>query len=39
MAGKGYKEADVDEWLKYIKDRIAYWGKEEKQRKIPSPFE
>jgi TRAP-type C4-dicarboxylate transport system substrate-binding protein len=39
MAGKGYKEAEVDEWLKYIKERIAYWAKEEKQRKIPIVFE
>ena len=39
MAGKGYKEAEVDEWLKYIKERIANWRKEEKQRKIPTVFE
>ena len=39
MVGKGYKEADVDGWVKYIKERIEYWKKEEKQRKIPAPFE
>jgi TRAP-type transport system periplasmic protein len=39
MAGKGYKEAEVDDWLKYIAGRIEYWKKEEKQRKIPAPFE
>jgi TRAP-type C4-dicarboxylate transport system substrate-binding protein len=39
MAGKGYKEAEVDDWLKYIKERIGYWTKEEKQKKIPTPFE
>ena len=39
VAAKGYKEADVDGWLKYIKERIEYWRKEEKQRKILAPFE
>jgi len=38
MGSKGYKEADVDGWLKYIKDRIPYWTKEEKQKGIASPF-
>jgi len=38
MAGKGYKEAEVDGWLSYIKERIGYWQKEEKQRKIAAPF-
>jgi len=39
MTGKGYKEAEVDDWLKYIKERIGHWRKEEKQKKIPAPFE
>jgi TRAP-type C4-dicarboxylate transport system substrate-binding protein len=39
MVSKGYKEAEIDGWLKYIKDRVEYWKKEEKQRKIPAPFE
>ncbi len=38
MASKGYKEADVDGWLKYIAERIEYWKKQEKDRKIASPF-
>jgi TRAP-type C4-dicarboxylate transport system substrate-binding protein len=36
--GKGYSEAEVDGWIKYIKERIAYWHKEQKTRKIPSAF-
>jgi TRAP-type transport system periplasmic protein len=36
--GKGYSEAEVDGWIKYIKERIAYWHKEQKARKIPSAF-
>jgi TRAP-type C4-dicarboxylate transport system substrate-binding protein len=39
MVAKGHKEADVEGWVKYIKERIEYWKKEEKQRKIPAPFE
>ena len=39
MVAKGFKEADVDGWVKYIKERTEYWKKEEKQRKIPAPFE
>ena len=38
MGSKGYKEADVDSWLSYIKERTEYWKKEEKQRGIPGPF-
>jgi TRAP-type C4-dicarboxylate transport system substrate-binding protein len=39
MVSKGYKEAEIDGWLKYIDERIVYWGKVEKQKKIPAPFE
>jgi hypothetical protein len=38
MASKGYSEAEVDGWIKYIKERIGYWQKEQKTRKIPSAF-
>jgi len=38
MASKGYSEAEVDGWIKYIKERIAYWHKEQKAKKIPSAF-
>ncbi len=38
MVPKGYKEAEVDGWVKYIKERIAYWHKEQKKRGIPSAF-
>ncbi len=39
MISKGYKEAEIDGWLSFIKERTEYWKKEEKQRKIPAPFE
>jgi TRAP-type C4-dicarboxylate transport system substrate-binding protein len=38
MVSKGHSEAEVDGWIKYIKERIAYWHKEQKTRKIPSAF-
>jgi TRAP-type transport system periplasmic protein len=38
MASKGYKDADVDGWIKYIKERIEYWRGEEKKRGIAAPF-
>jgi hypothetical protein len=38
MVSKGHKEADVDSWVKYIKERIDYWHKEQKKRGIPSAF-
>ncbi len=38
MVSKGYKDTDVDGWVKFIKERIAYWHKEQKARKIPSAF-
>jgi TRAP-type C4-dicarboxylate transport system substrate-binding protein len=38
MVPKGYKEADVDNWLSFIKERIAYWQKVEKEKKVPAPF-
>jgi TRAP-type transport system periplasmic protein len=38
MVSKGYKEAEVDSWIAYIKERIEYWRQEEKKRAIPAPF-
>lgn len=38
MVSKGYKDTDVDGWVKYIKERIDYWHKEQKKRGIPSAF-
>ena len=38
MTEEGFKATDVDNWIAFIKERIAYWKKEEAQRKIPSPF-
>jgi hypothetical protein len=38
MTSKGYKTAEVDGWLNFIKQRIEYWKGQEKANKIPTPF-
>ena len=38
MTQEGFKAADVDAWIAFIKERVAYWKKEEAHRKVPSPF-
>jgi TRAP-type C4-dicarboxylate transport system substrate-binding protein len=38
MVSKGFKEAEVDGWISYIKERIAFWKAEEKKRGIATPF-
>jgi TRAP-type C4-dicarboxylate transport system substrate-binding protein len=38
MAAKGFKEADVDGWIKFIKERIDYWHKEQKKKGLASAF-
>jgi hypothetical protein len=35
--GKGYKEAEVKEWIAYMKERVAYWTEKQMEYKIPSP--
>jgi len=39
MASKrGFKDFEVDSWMSYIKERIAYWEGQEKARKIPTAY-
>ncbi|MCX8022708.1 MAG: TRAP transporter substrate-binding protein [Syntrophorhabdaceae bacterium] len=38
MVSKGHKEAEVDSWISFIRERIAYWRKEEAKRGVPTPF-
>ena len=38
MVSKGFKESDVDGWLKFISERIGYWKGEETKRGIPNPY-
>jgi TRAP-type C4-dicarboxylate transport system substrate-binding protein len=38
MEGKGFKKAEMEEQLKFIRERIAYWSKQEKDRNLKSPW-
>jgi TRAP-type C4-dicarboxylate transport system substrate-binding protein len=39
MVSKGYKAAEVESWLSFIRERIDYWKRLEKARSIPTPFQ
>ena len=36
LEGKGIKRSDTEAYLKYIRERSAYWAKQAKDRKIPT---
>lgn len=38
MVQKGHSEKEIDGYVSYIQERIGYWSKVEKERKIPSPY-
>ncbi len=38
MEGKGFKKAEMEEQVKFIRERVAYWTKQEKDRKLKSPY-
>jgi TRAP-type C4-dicarboxylate transport system substrate-binding protein len=38
LAGKGYKPAEIDSWLAFIKERIEYWKGQEKAKKIATAY-
>jgi TRAP-type transport system periplasmic protein len=38
LMGKGYKAAEVDGWVNYVKERIEYWKGQEKAQKIPTAY-
>ncbi len=39
LVAKGYKAAEVDGWIAFIKERIEYWKGQEKARKIPTAYQ
>lgn len=39
LISKGYKAAEIDGWLAYVKERIEYWKGQEKAKKIPTAYE
>ncbi len=38
LSAKGYKPAEVDGWVKFIKDRIEFWKGQEKAQKVPTAY-
>ncbi len=38
LTGKGYKLAEIDSWLSFIKERIEYWKGQEKAKKIATVY-
>jgi TRAP-type C4-dicarboxylate transport system substrate-binding protein len=39
LMSKGYKAAEIDSWLSYIKERIEYWKGQEKAKKVPTAYQ
>ena len=39
IIAKGYKPAEVDGWLNFIRERIEYWKVQEKAMKIPTAYQ
>jgi TRAP-type transport system periplasmic protein len=39
LVSKGYKAAEVDGWISFIKERIEYWRGQEKAKNIPTAFQ
>jgi TRAP-type C4-dicarboxylate transport system substrate-binding protein len=39
LAAKGYKPAQIDEWISFIDSRIVYWKGQERAKKIPTSYQ
>ena len=39
MVTKGYKAAEVDGWISFMRERIEYWRGQEKARKIAAVYQ
>ena len=39
LTAKGFKAADVDAWVAFVKERIEYWKGQEKAQKIPTAYQ
>jgi TRAP-type C4-dicarboxylate transport system substrate-binding protein len=38
MTGKGFKKAEIDSWIEFVQERIAYWQQKQKELKIKVPY-
>ena len=39
MASGGYKPAEVDGWISYLRERVAFWTNKGKEQGIKSPWQ
>jgi len=39
LMAKGFKAADVDAWIAFVKERIEYWKGQEKAPKVPTVYQ
>ena len=39
LVSKGYKPAEIDSWVNFIRERIEYWKGQEKAKKIPTAYQ
>ena len=39
MVSSGYKAAEVDGWISYVKERVGYWTAKGKEKGIKSPWQ
>jgi TRAP-type transport system periplasmic protein len=39
LASKDHNAAEIDQWIGFVKERIEYWTKQEKAKKIPTPYQ
>jgi len=39
LASKGFKAAEIDQWIGFVKERIGYWTKQEKAKNIPTAYQ
>jgi TRAP-type C4-dicarboxylate transport system substrate-binding protein len=39
LVSKGYKPAEIDSWVSFIRERIEYWKGQEKAKKVPTAYQ
>ena len=38
LEAKGYKKAEIEGWIKFVRERTDYWAKREKELKVAAPY-
>jgi len=39
LLAKGYKAADIDDWISFVNSRIVYWKTQERAKNIPTTYQ